>query len=45
MTPQRFWRTTPAQLSLLSMVHAELTNPANSKDRVATTVEEAGIDF
>lgn len=44
MTPLKFWKTTPAQLSLLSSVHAEINNPTATK-KVAKTVEEAGIEI
>lgn len=45
MSPIRFWRTTPAQLSILSSVHKEVNDPTD-KPKVARTVEEveeAGI--
>jgi hypothetical protein len=44
MSPKRFWRSTPAQLNILSSVHAEINNPRGSK-KVAKTIEEAGIDI
>jgi len=43
MTPCVFWRTTPAQLNLLSGVHADINSV--HKDKVAKTIEEAGIDI
>jgi hypothetical protein len=45
MTPRKFWRTTPAQLNILTSVHSEITNPSSTKSKVAKTVEEAGIDI
>lgn len=43
MTPTMFWRTTPALLSSISNVHADLHNP--DRPKIANTIEEAGIDI
>lgn len=49
MSEKRFWRTTPARLNALSVVHTKIAYPQTSSEpKVAGTVEEAlamGIDI
>ena len=44
MSSKKFWRCTPALLNTLSNVHVEL-NTQSSKPRIASTLEESGIDI
>lgn len=51
MSEKKFWRTTPARLNALSVVHTKIAYPTtqtDSTDKVANTVEEAlamGLDI